>query len=69
MGEHLEKKDQKKKQRYKATFQRITKVMFLASAIMLIAVAALRFTVLEQQNMHEGIMDFFFLFFGIILAL
>ena len=43
--------------------------MFLASSIMLIAVAALRFTVIEQQSFHEGIMDFYFLFFGIIVAL
>ena len=43
--------------------------MFLASSILLISVAALRFTVVEMQSMHETIMNFYFLFFGIVLAL
>ena len=43
--------------------------MFLASAILLVSVAALRFTVVEVQSAHEAIMNFYFLFFGVVLAL
>ena len=68
---HHDRKDskQQKMKRYKATFQRVTKLLFLASSIMLIAVAALRFTVIESQSAHESIMDVYFLFFGVVLAL
>ena len=55
--------------KYKSTFERFVKLTFLASAILLIAVAALRFTVVEVQSVHEGILDFYFLFFGIVVAL
>jgi len=42
---------------------------FLVSSILLIAVAALRFTVIEVQSTHEAILNFYFLFFGVIVAL
>ena len=43
--------------------------MYLASAILLVSVAALRFTVIELQSAHDAIMNFYFLFFGVILTL
>ena len=43
--------------------------MFLTSAVLLIAVSALRFTFVDMQSMHEVFMNFYFLFFGVILAL
>ena len=58
-----------KSARYKTTFQLVCKYMFLGSAILLISVAALRFTVIEVQSAHEAIMNFYFLFFGVVLAL
>ena len=60
---------EKKTKNYRATFTMVVKKAFLASSIMLIAVSALRFMVMEQQTMHEIIMNFYFLFFGILLAL
>ena len=43
--------------------------MYLASAILLVSVAALRFTVIELQSAHDAIMNFYFLFFGVVLTL
>ena len=62
-------KKAKKMKKYKSTFQHVIKIAFLASAISLIAVAALRFTVIEVQSTHEAILNFYFLFFGIVVAL
>ena len=55
--------------KFKTTFQKVCKYMFLGSAIFLISVAALRFTVINVQSAHEAIMSFYFLFFGIVLVL
>ncbi len=55
--------------KYKSTFQTVTKVAFLVCSILLIAVAALRFTVIQLQSVHEAILNFYFLFFGVIVAL
>lgn len=65
----LKKKEAKKIKRYKSTFQQIVKVTFLGSSILLISVAALRFTIVDLQSVHEAIMNFYFLFFGIVLVL
>lgn len=58
-----------KMKRYKSTCERIGKLLFLTSAVLLISVSALRFTVVDMQSMHEAIMNFYFLFFGVVLAL
>lgn len=58
-----------KMKRYKTTCERIGKLLFLTSAVLLISVSALRFTVVDMQSMHEAIMNFYFLFFGVVLAL
>ena len=67
-GKKASKRDKKMK-RYKSTFERLTKLTFLVSSIILVAVAALRFTVIEMQSMHEAILNFYFLFFGVIITL
>ena len=58
-----------KKEKVKSTFQVLTKLGFMGSSILLIAVAALRFTVIEVQSVHDAIMNFYFLLFGVIIAL
>jgi hypothetical protein len=58
-----------KMKRYKTTTAYVSKFLLLAAAILLIAVSALRFTVVDMQNTHEAIMNFYFLFFGVILAM
>jgi len=44
-------------------------LLFLASSVLLISVAALRFTVVNMQSVHEAIINFYFMFFGVVLAL
>ena len=55
--------------RYKSTTEYASRMLLLASAVLLIAVSALRFTVVDLQNTHEGIMNFYFLFFGVLIAM
>ena len=64
-----ERRKAAKAKKYKSTFQQVCKYLFLGSSISLIAVAALRFTVVELYDMHDTIMNFYFLFFGVVLAL
>lgn len=54
---------------YRFTLKRVSKLMFFVSAVFLIAVAALRFTVVGSQSVHDAIMNFYYLFFGVALSL
>ena len=61
--------DADKKKRYTHTCAYVGKLLFLASSIILVTVGALRFMVIDSQSIHEVIMNFYFLFFGVVLAL
>jgi hypothetical protein len=47
----------------------VTKVMFFGGALGLIVVAALRFTTIGTQTVHQAILNFYYLFFGVVLVL
>ena len=61
--------DAEKKQRYTHTCAYVGKMLFLASSILLVTVGAIRFMFIDSQSIHEVIMNFYFLFFGVVLAL
>ena len=63
------KADKNTKLRYTATCAYVGKLLFLVSSALLIAVAAMRFTIVDMQSMHEAIMNFYFMFFGVVLAM
>lgn len=63
------KKKAKKVKKIKSTLQQVTKMSFLVSSVLLIAVAAMRFTIVDMQSTHEAIMNCYFFFFGIVVAL
>jgi len=39
------------------------------SSIILLSVSAIRFTLVDMQSVHEAIMNFYFMFFGVVLVL
>ena len=41
----------------------------MGGSIGLIVIAALRFTIVNQQSVHEAILNFYYLFFGVVTAL
>ena len=43
--------------------------MFMAGALGLISISALRFTTVETQSIHDAILNFYFLFLGVCQAL
>ncbi len=43
--------------------------MFFGGALGLVIVAALRFTVVLTESIHDAILNFYYLFFGIVLVL
>lgn len=43
--------------------------MFLGGSIGLIVIAALRFTAVDMTSIHAAIMNFYFLFFGLVVGL
>ena len=63
------KKKARKAKKMKTTLQQVTKMTFWVSSVLLIAVAAMRFTIVDMQTTHEAIMNCYFFFFGIVVAL
>jgi hypothetical protein len=43
--------------------------MFLGGAVGLIIIAALRFTAVDTPSVHNAIMNFYYLFFGVVVGL
>lgn len=58
-----------KKQTRTKTLQTITKALFLFGSLGLIVVAALRFTLVDSESVHEIIINCFYLLFGLIVIL
>ena len=58
-----------RKERRKRNLQYVTKFMFFGGALGLIVIAALRFTTVNTQTVHNAILNFYYLFFGIVLVL
>ena len=65
IGSHRLQKREKRKRRLKY----VTRFLFLGGAIGLVVISALRFTAVTQQSIHEAIMNFYYLFFGVVVAL
>ena len=65
------KKQSKKKkaEEYINILQIVSLIMFMAGALGLISISALRFTTVETQSIHDAILNFYFLFLGICQAL
>ena len=61
------KKQSKKKkaEEYINILQIVSLIMFMAGALGLISISALRFTTVETQSIHDAILNFYFLFLGI----
>ena len=47
----------------------MTRLLFLGGALGLIVIAALRFTSVASQGMHQAIMNCYYIFFGVVVAL
>ncbi|CDW89987.1 UNKNOWN [Stylonychia lemnae] len=58
-----------KREKRKRRLQYLTKSLFFGGSIGLIIISALRFTAVQEQTVHEAIMDFYYLFFGVVVAL
>ena len=62
-------KRKKAQQSYiKQNLKLISSALFISGAIGMIVVGAIRFSELEQQSVHDVILNFYFLFLGIVLA-
>lgn len=62
-------KEIKKSEEYINILQIVSLIMFMAGALGLISISALRFTTVETQGVHDAILNFYFLFLGICQAL
>ena len=62
-------KKKNKKTHWLPTLIKLTKIFFIVGSVIMISVAALRFSVLELQTVHAAIMNFYFLLLGVITAL
>mmetsp|Transcript_42570 Transcript_42570/g.57876 ORF Transcript_42570/g.57876 Transcript_42570/m.57876 type:complete len:86 (-) Transcript_42570:340-597(-) len=47
----------------------MSRLMLLAGSVGLITISALRFSTVHTQSIHQAILNFFFLAFGILLSL
>lgn len=66
------KKEKKRKTRgayIKKQLAIISSALFMAGAIGMIVVGAIRFSEMEAQSVHDVILNFYFLFLGFVLAL
>ena len=55
--------------RRKRTLRYFTKILFFGGAIGLIVIAALRFSTLSTESIHQAFLNFFYLIFGIVIVL
>ena len=55
----------KKTEEYINILQIVSLIMFMAGALGLISISALRFTTVETQGVHDAILNFYFLFLGV----
>ena len=69
---HRKKRESKKKRSksnyVKRNLQMISSALFISGAVGMIIVGAIRFSEMDQQTVHDVILNFYFLFIGVILA-
>ncbi len=58
-----------KEEKRKYTLLYVTKFMFIGGALGLVLISFLRFTAVDTPTVHEAILNFYYLFFGIIMLL
>ena len=62
------KKKRSKSNYVKRNLQMISSALFISGAVGMIIVGAIRFSEMDQQTVHDVILNFYFLFLGVILA-
>jgi len=58
-----------RQEKRKQTLLYVTKFMFIGGALGLLLISFLRFTAVDTPTVHEAILNFYYLFFGIIMLL
>ena len=62
------KKPSMEAQQNKRTLIFVSKLLFLVGSLGLICVSALRFTIVDSETIHDVLMNFYYLFFGVVLV-